>query len=81
MRVNFKITLNNLYTGIWWYAKYPNHYGGDGSMPNPEIGEIIINSRVDQLTNLIKTLKENDTILNLQDQFFKESSKPLETKQ
>ncbi|MGB2668724.1 MAG: creatininase family protein, partial [Candidatus Acidiferrum sp.] len=21
----------NVYTGIWWYARFPNHYSGDGS--------------------------------------------------
>jgi creatinine amidohydrolase len=21
-----------LYTGIWWYARFPNHYAGDGTL-------------------------------------------------
>src|SRR5215475_2076175 len=21
----------DVYTGIWWYARFPNHYSGDGS--------------------------------------------------
>ena len=25
----------NLYTGIWWYARFPNHYSGDGSLRHP----------------------------------------------
>ena len=76
--------LNNIpygYTGIWWYAKFPNHYAGDGSHPNKEIGELTINSRVNQLVSLIKLLKTDKNIEQLQRNFFKESENPLETKQ
>jgi len=73
--------LSNGYTGIWWYAKYPNHYAGDGSQANKEIGELVINSRASQLAGLIKTLKSDDTIQELQDKFYSESENPLDTKQ
>jgi len=69
------------FTGIFWYAQYPNHYAGDGSYAKSEFGELLINSRVDQLVDLIKTLKKDDTILNLQNRFYNESKKPLKTKQ
>ncbi|MCK4826059.1 creatininase family protein [bacterium] len=69
------------YTGIWWYAKYPNHYAGDGSHANSKIGELLINSRVQQLVSLIKTSKKDRNIDELQNRFFKQSEKPLETKQ
>ena len=69
------------FTGIFWYAQYPNHYAGDGSYAKPELGELLINSRVDQLVDLIKILKTDDTILNLQNRFYNESKKPLKTKQ
>jgi creatinine amidohydrolase len=69
------------FTGIFWYAQYPNHYAGDGSYAKPELGELLINSRVDQLVDLIKILKKDDTILNLQNRFYNESKKPLKTKQ
>jgi len=69
------------YTGIWWYAKYPNHYAGDGSHASREIGELLINSDVVQLVELIKVLKTDDRILELQQRFYNEAGKPLETKQ
>ena len=69
------------YTGIFWYAQYPNHYAGDGSYAKPELGELLINSRAEQLAELIKILKTDDTILDLQNRFYKESRNPLETKQ
>jgi creatinine amidohydrolase len=69
------------YTGIWWYASYPNHYAGDGSEPNKEIGELRLNSRARQLAELIGVLKKDDSIQRLQDQFYTESESPLDTEQ
>lgn len=73
--------LNHVFTGIWWYAQYPNHYSGDGSKANKEAGELILNSVVDQFVNTIKEIKEDRNVLELQEQFFKESENPLDTKQ
>ena len=28
-----------VYTGIWWYATFPNHYSGVGSAATKELGE------------------------------------------
>jgi len=69
------------YTGIFWYAQFPNHYAGDGSYAKPELGELLINSQAEQLVGLIKILKKDDTILKLQKRFYKESKNPLKTKQ
>jgi creatinine amidohydrolase len=73
--------LSNVYTGIWWYAKYPNHYSGDGSKANAQAGELLINSTVDQLVTLIQSVKKDEVVPNLQNQFFDESENPLKTKQ
>jgi creatinine amidohydrolase len=69
------------FTGIFWYARYPNHYAGDGSYAKPELGELLINSEANQLADLIKILKKDDTILDLQKRFYNESKNPLKTKQ
>jgi creatinine amidohydrolase len=69
------------FTGIFWYAQFPNHYAGDASYAKPELGELLINSEADQLVELIKILKKDDTILNLQNRFYDESKNPLKTKQ
>ena len=73
--------LSNVYTGIWWYAKYPNHYGGDGSKANAQAGEMLINSTVSQLVQLIQSVKKDEVTPALQKQFFDESENPLKTKQ
>jgi len=52
--------LPNVYTGIWWYAKYPNHYGGDGTKANAEAGELLINSTVAKLVKMIQCVKEGE---------------------
>jgi creatinine amidohydrolase len=73
--------LEHGYTGIWWYAKYPNHYAGDGSPARAKIGERVLNNRVEQLVELIKTVKSDEKILQLQKRFFEESKHPIKTKQ
>ncbi|MDB4583136.1 creatininase family protein [Draconibacterium sp.] len=73
--------LDYLYSGIWWYASYPNHYGGDGSKANAEAGELLINERVKQLVEMIKMVKADTSVTDLQNQFFREAENPLKTKQ
>jgi len=69
------------YTGIWWYAKYPNHYAGDGSEANPEIGNLLLNGEAGQLAGLIKTLKNENQIQKLQHMFYEQAENPLKTRQ
>ncbi|MGE5400232.1 MAG: creatininase family protein [Ignavibacteriales bacterium] len=71
--------ISNGFSGIWWYARFPNHYAGDGSFGNKEMGEILINDEVSQLVKLIRDVKKNTKILELQQQFFEESSNPMKT--
>ncbi len=73
--------LQYAYTGIWWYARYPNHYGGIGSKANAQAGELMINSTVDQLVKMIVSVKKDEQVPQLQKQFFDESENPLKTKQ
>ena len=28
---------DTLYTAIWWYARFPNHYSGDGFAARPSV--------------------------------------------
>lgn len=66
------------FTGIWWYAKYPNHFASDFNEPNRQLGELLIKSESGQLTELIKFLKQDNTIEQLQDEFFRRSQNPLQ---
>jgi creatinine amidohydrolase len=64
------------YTGIWWYAKYPNHFASDINTPNKRLGELLISSESGQLAELIKYLKKDNTIQQLQEEFFKRAESP-----
>jgi creatinine amidohydrolase len=70
-----------LYTGIWWYAKYPEHYAGDGSVATRELGQFQMKAWADGLANAIRAVKADQTSLRLQNEFFEKSRRPLETKQ
>jgi creatinine amidohydrolase len=71
----------NLYTGIWWYAKFPDHYAGDGSLANKELGEFDMTAWVDQIAESIKAVKADDESLRLQNEFFEKTAHPIDTKQ
>ncbi len=73
--------LKHAYTGIWWYAKYPNHYQGDGSAGTKEFGETILDLESGLLAEMIRTVKQDKVTLDLQNRFFDASDKPLQTKQ
>ncbi len=73
--------LQYVYTGIWWYASYPNHYGGDGSKANAQAGELLINETVSQLVKMIKEVKADKIVPELQKEFFDKAGNPLKTKQ
>ena len=75
-----RLQLNNAFTGIWWYAKYPNHYAGDAKDANAALGEISLEYRAKQLAEVIKAIKADNATLRLQNEFFKESLSPIETK-
>jgi creatinine amidohydrolase len=66
------------YTGIWWYARFPNQYAGDGSQYSSKLGELLIKSDGSQLAELIRYLKTDNSIEKLQQEFFKRSENPLQ---
>jgi creatinine amidohydrolase len=66
------------YTGIWWYAKYPNHFASDINTPNKRLGELLITSDASQLAELIKFLKKDNTIEQLQEEFYKRAQNPTQ---
>jgi creatinine amidohydrolase len=73
--------LDNVYTGIWWYASFPNHYAGDGSKATAEAGQLIMDSIVAQFADVIKDIKEDKNVPQLMEQFYKDAENPLSTKQ
>lgn len=73
--------LKNAYTGIWWYARFPNHYAGDGSVGSKELGELSLNSQASQLVRMIQSVKADTRTLETQRKFFDAAEKPLQNRQ
>ena len=69
------------FTGIWWYARFPNHYAGDGRPANLLLGELCLGHRVEQLAKMVKAVKEEKKILRLQDEFYQKAQNPVATQQ
>lgn len=70
-----------VYTGIWWYARFPNHYSGDGSLATKELGEFDMKAWEDGIAGVIRAVKADNVSLELQNQFYKDAEHPLDTKQ
>jgi len=69
------------YTGIGWYAKFPNQYAGDPAQPDKRLGELLVSKDALQLVELIKFLKQNDSVEELHQEFYKRAEDPLINRQ
>lgn len=70
-----------VYTGIWWYARFPNHYSGDGSVATKELGQFQMDWWINTLIKVIRAVKADDASLKLQNEFYEKSKHPLDTQQ
>jgi creatinine amidohydrolase len=72
---------DGVYTGIWWYARFPNHYSGDGSLATKALGEYDIKAEVGAIADVIRAVKADSEAAKLQQQFYEDAKHPLDTKQ
>src|SRR5271156_6500790 len=70
-----------VYTGIWWYARFPDHYAGDGSAASQELGEYQMKWWIDSVSKVIAAIKADDVSLKMQNEFYEKSTHPLDTPQ
>ena len=71
---------NDVYTGIWWYARFPNHYSGDGSLATRELGEFAMKAWINAIAEATRAAKADDESLKLQNEFYEKSKHPLDTR-
>lgn len=71
---------DTLYTGIWWYARFPNHYAGEGAAATKELGEFDMKTWTDELVAALRAVKADSQSLKLQNEFYEKAHHPLETK-
>ena len=65
-----RLSLPNVYTPIWWYARFPNHYAGEGAKASRELGQMIVDYEVNSFVKALKMIKEDKETLKLQNEFF-----------
>lgn len=65
-----RLSIPNVYTGIWWYASFPNHYAGEGDKATAALGKVVAEHTINQLIDAIKAIKSDDRTLKLQKEFF-----------
>jgi creatinine amidohydrolase len=70
-----------VYTGIWWYARFPDHYAGEGAAATQELGEYQIHWWVDSVSKVLAAIKGDDVSLKLQKEFYEKADHPLDTPQ
>jgi len=71
---------DTLYTGIWWYARFPNHYSGDGSAASKELGQYEMKTWTDAIVEGIKAVKADNDSKKIQDEYYAKISHPMDTK-
>jgi creatinine amidohydrolase len=71
----------NVYTGIWWYTRFPNHYAGEGAAANKELGRYQMDWWIGAIKKAIQEVKGDDVSPKLQKEFFEKSTHPLDTQQ
>ena len=65
-----RLALPDLYTPIWWYAGFPNHYAGEGAKATPELGRVLTEARIDTLVRALRAVKADQAAPALQKEFF-----------
>ncbi|HTA23155.1 MAG TPA: creatininase family protein [Terriglobales bacterium] len=71
---------DELYTAIWWYARFPNHYSGDGALATVERGKYEMDEFEKLIVKCIRAIKADQTSLQLQNEFFEKANHPLDTR-
>ena len=69
-----------IYTGIWWYARFPDHYSGDGSVATKELGKWNMDNWIALTVEAIRAAKADDASLKIQNEFYEKSKHPLDTR-
>ncbi len=69
----------DVYTGIWWYTRFPNHYSGDGSVATKELGDFQMKWWIDSVVKAIRAVKADDVSPKLQKEFYEKTTHPLDT--
>jgi creatinine amidohydrolase len=65
-----------VYTGIWWYAKFPNHYQGDSTNATAARGQATTDAIATRIANALRAIKRDEVGPRLQKEFFERVARP-----
>jgi len=65
-----RLSLPGLYSSIWWYARFPNHYAGEGAKATRELGQAITEYRLGALVKALRVVKADDKTPAIQKEYF-----------
>ena len=65
-----RLFIPNVYTAIWWYSNYPNHYAGEGARASKELGQVVTENTIDLLIKSLKAIKADTKTIELQNEFY-----------
>jgi len=65
-----RLSLPGVYTPIWWYASFPNHYAGEGAKATADFGKFITDHEIASFIKVLKEIKADTTTIKLQDEFY-----------
>ncbi|WP_142712740.1 creatininase family protein [Fodinibius sediminis] len=66
----------SLYTGIWWYARFPLHYAGKAEVATAELGKLMFDYRVKSLVKALGDVKNDHTTRIIQQEYFNKVEEP-----
>jgi creatinine amidohydrolase len=65
-----RLSIPGLYTPIWWYASYPNHYAGEGAKATSEFGKFVADHEIASFIKVLREVKSDKKTLELQNEFY-----------
>lgn len=69
--------LKGIYTGIGWYANFPDHYAGDGAFGTAAKGEKALEATVSFIVEVVRSVKRDSDAIRLQNEFFDRAERPV----
>jgi len=61
---------DGVYTAIWWYASFPNHYGGNAAGATATRGEATMSAMARRLAENFRAIKQDEVAPRLQREFY-----------
>ncbi len=65
-----------VYTGIGWYADFPNHYAGDGAPGTPAKGRYALEHEAARVAAILAAIKTDTATPELLEEFYRASENP-----